>query len=177
MKRYSKLGYRPPTAESHDRCRSKPTNRPPANAGQWNHSTATGPSSTTSRRSSTRVNARCRRLSGSTRSSHRRAGPRGARGCRHRLRPRRLARRPVRPPEDSPGANWPYFHGWLHGQEEVSALPAIALDPQPGERVWDTCAAPGSKTTQLAALMEDTGESSQPTTTRASRRADQHASG
>jgi NOL1/NOP2/sun family putative RNA methylase len=60
-------------------------------------------------------------------------------------------------PDDQPGTNWPYVHGWLHGQEEVSALPARVLDPQPGERVWDACAAPGSKTTQLAALMEDTG--------------------
>jgi len=60
-------------------------------------------------------------------------------------------------PDDQPGANWPYVHGWLHGQEEVSAVPAEVLDPQPGERVWDACAAPGSKTTQLAALMDDTG--------------------
>ncbi|MFC6725789.1 hypothetical protein ACFQE1_15720, partial [Halobium palmae] len=30
-------------------------------------------------------------------------------------------------------------------------------DPRPGERVWDACAAPGSKTTQLAALMDDRG--------------------
>ncbi|MFB6184724.1 MAG: RsmB/NOP family class I SAM-dependent RNA methyltransferase [Haloarculaceae archaeon] len=59
--------------------------------------------------------------------------------------------------DDQPGANWPYFHGWLHGQEEVSAVPATVLDPQPGDRVWDACAAPGSKTTQLAALMEDVG--------------------
>ncbi|MFC7020159.1 MULTISPECIES: RsmB/NOP family class I SAM-dependent RNA methyltransferase [Haloarcula] len=61
-------------------------------------------------------------------------------------------------PEDPPGNNWPYFHGWIHGQEEVSAVPATVLDPQPGERVWDACAAPGSKTTQLAALMDDRGE-------------------
>jgi NOL1/NOP2/sun family putative RNA methylase len=60
-------------------------------------------------------------------------------------------------PDGSPGSNWPYVHGWLHGQEEVSTLPTRVLDPQPGERVWDACAAPGSKTTQLAALMEDTG--------------------
>ncbi len=60
-------------------------------------------------------------------------------------------------PNDQPGANWPYVHGWLHGQEEVSALPARILDPQSGERIWDACAAPGSKTTQLAALMDDTG--------------------
>jgi len=59
--------------------------------------------------------------------------------------------------ERGPGTSWPYFHGWLHGQEEVSALPALALDPQPGEVVWDACAAPGSKTTQIADLMDDTG--------------------
>ena len=59
--------------------------------------------------------------------------------------------------ERGPGSNWPYVHGWVHGQEEVSAVPATVLDPQPGERVWDTCAAPGSKTTQIAGLMEDTG--------------------
>ncbi|RYJ13852.1 RsmB/NOP family class I SAM-dependent RNA methyltransferase [Halogeometricum borinquense] len=59
--------------------------------------------------------------------------------------------------ERGPGTTWPYFHGWLHGQEEVSALPALALDPEPGEIVWDACAAPGSKTTQLADLMDDTG--------------------
>jgi len=59
--------------------------------------------------------------------------------------------------EGQPGTNWPYVHGWLHGQEEVSAVPARVLDPQPGETVWDSCAAPGSKTTQLAALMGDTG--------------------
>ena len=57
----------------------------------------------------------------------------------------------------SPGNTWPYVHGWVHGQEEVSAVPALALDPQPGERVLDSCAAPGSKTTQLAALMDDRG--------------------
>mgnify|MGYP000014702932 FL=1 len=60
-------------------------------------------------------------------------------------------------PEAQPGANWPYVHGWLHGQEEVSAVPAEVLDPEPGDRVWDACAAPGSKTTQLAALMDDSG--------------------
>jgi NOL1/NOP2/sun family putative RNA methylase len=60
-------------------------------------------------------------------------------------------------PDAQPGANWPYFHGWLHGQEEVSAVPAEVLDPNPGDRVWDACAAPGSKTTQLGALMDDTG--------------------
>ena len=57
----------------------------------------------------------------------------------------------------SPGTTWPSFHGWSHGQEEVSAIPPVALDPDPGERVLDACAAPGGKTTQLAALMDDEG--------------------
>jgi NOL1/NOP2/sun family putative RNA methylase len=59
--------------------------------------------------------------------------------------------------DTQPGANWPYYHGWLHGQEEVSVVPATVLDPDPGDRVWDACAAPGSKTTQLSALMDDRG--------------------
>ncbi|MFB6128581.1 MAG: RsmB/NOP family class I SAM-dependent RNA methyltransferase [Halorhabdus sp.] len=63
----------------------------------------------------------------------------------------------LRLPADNPGSNWPYVQGWLHGQEEVSALPPVVLDPDPGDRVWDAAAAPGSKTTQLAALMDDEG--------------------
>jgi NOL1/NOP2/sun family putative RNA methylase len=58
---------------------------------------------------------------------------------------------------ESPGNTWPFVHGWVYGQEEVSVVPAMALDPEPGERVFDCCAAPGSKTTQLAALMDDRG--------------------
>ncbi len=60
-------------------------------------------------------------------------------------------------PAAQPGANWPYVHGWLHGQEEVSAVPPIVLDPETESRIWDACAAPGSKTTQLAARMADRG--------------------
>lgn len=58
---------------------------------------------------------------------------------------------------DRPGATWGSFHGWWHGQEEVSAIPAPVLDPQPGERVWAACAAPGSKASHLAQLMDDSG--------------------
>ncbi|WP_226006735.1 RsmB/NOP family class I SAM-dependent RNA methyltransferase [Natrinema salinisoli] len=58
---------------------------------------------------------------------------------------------------DSPGSTWTSFHGFTTGQEEVSAVPPIVLDPEPGERVWDCCAAPGSKATQIAALMDDRG--------------------
>jgi 16S rRNA (cytosine967-C5)-methyltransferase len=37
-------------------------------------------------------------------------------------------------------------------------LVSRVLDPQPGERVLDLCAAPGAKTTHMAALMEGRGE-------------------
>jgi tRNA and rRNA cytosine-C5-methylases len=43
-------------------------------------------------------------------------------------------------------------------QSSASQLVATLVDPQPGERVLDLCAAPGNKTTHLAALMEDRGE-------------------
>lgn len=32
------------------------------------------------------------------------------------------------------------------------------IDPQPGERILDMCAAPGGKTTAIAILMRDKGE-------------------
>lgn len=43
--------------------------------------------------------------------------------------------------------------GHVYLQEASSMLPPVMLDPQPGEAVLDMCAAPGSKTTQLAAMM------------------------
>ena len=51
-----------------------------------------------------------------------------------------------------------FQQGGLMPQSRGSAVVARVLAPQPGERVLDLCAAPGGKTTHLAALMEGEGE-------------------
>lgn len=48
--------------------------------------------------------------------------------------------------------------GAFHAQSRAAMLVARALEPQPGERVLDLCAAPGGKSTHLAALMHGRGE-------------------
>ncbi len=58
---------------------------------------------------------------------------------------------------DNPGATLEYYLGYYHMQGLSSALPPLVLAPQEGDRVLDLCAAPGSKTTQMAAMMNNTG--------------------
>jgi 16S rRNA (cytosine967-C5)-methyltransferase len=51
-----------------------------------------------------------------------------------------------------------FREGVFYVEDEAAQLIAPLLDPQPGELVLDACAAPGGKTTQLAALMRNRGE-------------------
>ena len=50
-----------------------------------------------------------------------------------------------------------YADGRIYLQSLSSMIPSLALAPQPGETVLDIAAAPGSKTTHMAALMENEG--------------------
>lgn len=50
-----------------------------------------------------------------------------------------------------------HFQGLFYLQDAASLLPPEALSPAPGETVMDAAAAPGGKTTHIAALMNNQG--------------------
>ena len=50
-----------------------------------------------------------------------------------------------------------YGNGEIYLQSLSSMIPPLVLNPKPYEKVLDLTAAPGSKTTQMAAMMEDKG--------------------
>lgn len=50
-----------------------------------------------------------------------------------------------------------FDEGWFAVQDQASAFVVRALDPQPGDRVLDACAAPGGKTAYAAALVGPSG--------------------
>ena len=88
---------------------------------------------------------------------------------REALRTEGVASRPAPEPPEPPEAlvlatpydvhRSPLFErGDLVPQSRGSMTVARVLDPRPGERVLDMCAAPGAKTTHLAALMRGRGE-------------------
>ena len=60
-------------------------------------------------------------------------------------------------PDARPGLH-PYHEAGVYYLQEASAMSAVALlDPQPGEKICDLCAAPGGKTTQIAGRMKGEG--------------------
>jgi len=56
-------------------------------------------------------------------------------------------------PDSRPGLHVYHEAGVYYLQEASAMAPVFLLDPQPGERVCDLCAAPGGKTTQIAGRM------------------------
>lgn len=55
------------------------------------------------------------------------------------------------------GKSLSHFLGHIYVQDLASMVPPLVLAPRPGERVLDVSAAPGSKTTQMAAMMNNQG--------------------
>ncbi len=50
-----------------------------------------------------------------------------------------------------------YYLGYIYSQTFSSMIPPLVLNPKEDEVVLDMCAAPGSKTTQMAQMMKNTG--------------------
>ena len=50
-----------------------------------------------------------------------------------------------------------YEKGYVYFQSLSSMVPPLVLNPKKGEKILDMTAAPGSKTTEMAALMENDG--------------------
>ena len=60
-------------------------------------------------------------------------------------------------PTARPGLH-PYHEAGVYYLQEASAMAPVALlDPQPGERICDLCAAPGGKSTQIAGRLRGEG--------------------
>lgn len=60
-------------------------------------------------------------------------------------------------PEVRPGKHVYHAMGLYYIQEASAMAPVEALEPIPGEKILDLCAAPGGKTTQIAAKLNGTG--------------------
>lgn len=60
--------------------------------------------------------------------------------------------------EDFRAGSDPFHHAGAYYMQEPSAMSAVTiLDPRPYERVLDLCAAPGGKSTQIAAALQGSG--------------------
>ncbi len=58
---------------------------------------------------------------------------------------------------EKPGTTLPSIAGWFQVQEEIALTAVRLLDPQPGDRILDLCAAPGGKMAQIALQMGEDG--------------------
>ncbi|GIX03107.1 MAG: ribosomal RNA small subunit methyltransferase B [Planctomycetaceae bacterium] len=78
----------------------------------------------------------------------------------HGIQARQVAGLPLLCVDSASGLEtWPGYHeGWWVVQDRTAYLAGQRLSLQPGETVWDVCAAPGTKTTQLADAVGSTGK-------------------
>lgn len=61
-------------------------------------------------------------------------------------------------PQEEKVGNLPAYHaGMFYSQEPSAASAAAILDPQPGDKVLDLCAAPGGKSSQIAGMLKGEG--------------------
>ncbi len=63
----------------------------------------------------------------------------------------------VKKPETRLGATLEYFLGYYYNQEAASMIPPLLMELKEGQRILDIAASPGSKTTQIAGLINDEG--------------------
>ena len=55
--------------------------------------------------------------------------------------------------------SWEYFaKGYFDIQDEAAGIPCRLLDPKPGMKILDLCAAPGGKSSYIASLIKDEGQ-------------------
>lgn len=59
--------------------------------------------------------------------------------------------------EESLAKTKEHFLGYYYIEDAASLVPPIVLDPRPGDSLLDMCAAPGSKATHIAQLMQNQG--------------------
>ncbi len=58
---------------------------------------------------------------------------------------------------DKPGNLFEYFMGYIYSQEAASMIPPLCMELKENLKVLDLCAAPGSKTSQIAQIMNNKG--------------------
>jgi 16S rRNA (cytosine967-C5)-methyltransferase len=74
-----------------------------------------------------------------------------------KVEPSKIARHGWRITDPGPLFRQFVDRGEIYVQDEASQMVAQVLEAQPGERILDLCAAPGSKATQIAGELTDTG--------------------
>ena len=76
-------------------------------------------------------------------------------GCQ--ARPHQAPRAIVLPPQPPLTSLAPFQEGWIQPQDPTAMQVALDAQPRPGQEVLDLCAAPGTKSTHLAELMQNRG--------------------